>query len=231
MKYILLTLCGLLILESSFGQREFQFKIYQNTDFFKSSYYSPQTNEKRNSSHLNFNRISFALTVRGKNDVVHEIEFFLPELSRSIYKVRFPANYEFKEGDDIKGFISSYSCRYELSKVLSNSSKSMVFSLGIGVNPYFTNTEYEPAVSTTFYSSDKVFGISLNLIPKINFRVTNRVRLDFSIPFKFYDLREQKSKLENPAIPIRQQTTANSLYSFFESSYTLRFGLAYTFKE
>jgi hypothetical protein len=103
----------------------------------------------------------------------------------------------------------------------------MAFSFGVGVNPYYTKAEYFPLTPVTYYRYLKKYGASLNVIPRVSYAISTKVRLDLNIPLKFFDLREEEQKIENPAIPIRYQTNGGLVHPFFENIYTIRFGVAY----
>ncbi len=231
MKNYLLLSSLLLFAISSSAQRSFQVKVYQNTDYFDVSYYNSQTNSSRNSNELNFSRISLAFAINTRKNFVHEIEIIIPELSKSIYNVKLPLDYSFQDDGPRVGTISTYSFRYELSKVLSNPSKKFRFNLGLAINPYFTDTEYEPENSIAYYKSNtKLFGVSFNIVPRINYNITDRILIDLNIPFKLYDLQNKETRINNPALPIRQQTSSEFTNVFFEDVYTIRLGVSYVFK-
>ncbi len=230
MKNYLLLSSFLMFAIGSLAQRSFQAKVYQNTDYFNVSYYNSQTNSTRNSNVLNFTRISLAFVINTSKNLTHEIEFLIPELSKSIYKVKLPLDYSFKEDDRMKSTISTYSFRYELSKALFNRSKKMVFNLGLGVNPYYTKTEYEPTVANVYYSFVQLYGASVNVIPRINFNITDKIVLDLNIPLKLYDLQNKETHVNNPSLPIRQQSSSEVTDVFFEQAYTIRLGMSYAFR-
>ena len=198
-------------------------KIYQNTDFFETTY------NQASSGQLNFNRFSLAVDFHTKNSFLHEVEFFIPEITKSLDDLQYPMNYEFRKGDTFDGQGTSYSLRYELSKRLTNESNKFGFSLGAGINPYYVHLEYIPNVETTYYWSTRLYGFAVNLIPGINYKISKRFSVDLNVPLKIYDLRGEENKVHNPAIPIRQQETNDFDQIFFESAYTIRLGLEYKF--
>ena len=160
---------------------------------------------------------------------MHEIEFFIPEISKSLDDIQYPMNYEFRKDVTFDGEGTSYSLRYELSKTLTDESKRFGFAIGAGINPYYVHLEYIPNVETTYYWSTQLYGFALNFIPRINYKISRRFNIDLNVPLKIYDLRLEKNEVANPAIPIRQQNTNGSDHIFFESAYTIRLGLAYKF--
>ena len=229
MKSTLLT--ALLVVSSiwSFGQSTFGIKVYQNTDLFKTIYNESRNNLMTSSEQVNFSRISLAMDMHTKNGFLHEVEFFMPEISKSLEDIQYPMNYEFRKDVSFDGEASSFSLRYELSKRLTNESKRFGFYIGAGVNPYYVHLEYIPNVETTYYWSTKLYGFALNFTPRIAYKISRRFNVDLNVPLKVYDLRGEKNQVNNPAIPIRHQTTTDVDHIFFESAYTIRLGIEYKF--
>src|SRR5687768_1763445 len=110
---------------NSFGQAKIGVKLYQNTDFFDATYYNSQSYEFEKIIHINFHRFSVAIDIKSKNNLNHEIEAFIPEISRSINYVQFPLEYEFRRSSSFESVISSYAFRYEINKTLTHSSKRL----------------------------------------------------------------------------------------------------------
>jgi hypothetical protein len=215
----------------SLGQNSFGVKIYQNTDIFETQYYESRTRNVTKVENLNFGRISLAMDIDTKKGYTHEIEFLIPEVSKSLDDVHFPLNYKFRKDETFDGEASSYSLRYEVSKTLTNKAKRFSFLLGVGINPYYVHIEYEPNVETTYYWSTKLYGFALNITPRIKYKFSQRFSIDLNVPLKIYDLRGEKIRIKNPVIPIRQQTTNDYDNIFLESAYTIRLGLMYKLKK
>lgn len=225
---IILTALFLSYVVCSFGQKGFGIKIYQNTDIFKIQYFDNLTNEVEKFGQLNFTRFSLALDIQSKKGYIHEIEFFVPEVSKSYDNLRYPMNYEFKkEWPNFEREASSYSLRYELSKNLTKKTRRIGFNLGIGISPYYVLAESIPTAVNHYYSSTKLYGFVLNIVPRINYKITQRFSIDLNVPLKMYDVRVENTRIKNPSIPIHQQTKIDYSNHFFESAYTLRLGIMY----
>ncbi len=225
---IILTVLFLFNAVHSFGQKSFGIKIYQNTDIFEIQFSESLTNEVEKFDKVNFFRLSLALNIQSKKGYIHEIEFSVPDVSKSYDNLRYPMNYEFKkEMPDFEGQASSYSLRYELSRTLTSKTRRIGFNLGIGINPYYVLVEYIPTANTRYYSSTQLYGFALNMVPRINYKISQRFSIDFNVPLKMYDLRVKNYRVKNPSIPIHQQTKIDYSNHFFESAFTLRLGLLY----
>lgn len=227
MKKLALTLLLVPFTLHCFAQREFGIKIYQNTDFFETVYDDYTLDISEQIRNVNFSRVSLAFDIRSKKGYTHEIELFIPEIRKSLNHVQFPMNYEFRKGDDFTGVVSTASVRYELNKSLTNEDKRFTFLLGAGINPYYVHIEYEPYNLFDFYTSQQLYGFSLNVIPRINYRLGQRLNMDLNIPLKVYDLLGETKRTNNPNIPIRDQRNTDWDHTLFETAYTIRLGLMY----
>jgi hypothetical protein len=65
------------------------------------------------------------------------------------------------------------------------------------------------------------------MVPRIKYKLSQRVSIDLNIPLKIYDLRGEKNGIRNPNIPKSQQETNAYSSIFFESAYTIRLEVAY----
>lgn len=212
---------------SALAQHHAAIKIYQNTDHFSTvvtEWWKNQTNEV---DHVNFSRISVALTVKRK--VVHEIEFFIPEMSKSPDRLRFPMNYEFRKDPRWASNASAYAFRYEISKSISSDRSPLKVAIGAALHPYYVSIEHTPVIDLIYPSSARWYGASLNLIPRLTYTISERFFLDLNIPVKAFDYRFHKEQVNNPAIPVRQQVNQYAESIFFEGAYTIRFGVGYCF--
>lgn len=223
----ILTVYFLLIAMCSYGQQKFAIKVYQNTDLFEATYNEQRTDQLTKYNYLNFHRISVALAITSKNDLIHELEILMPEITKPTDDIQYPMNYAFRKDITFDSKASSYSFRYEVSKSLTAQSARFAFDLGLGINPYYVHIEYVPKVEATYYWSAKLYGMVFNIIPSVKYRLSNRFSIDLNMPLKIYDLRGERNQVDNPAIPKRQQTTKDVDNVFFEQAYTIRLGLMY----
>ncbi len=229
MNTIRLTILLILTVTYCYSQKKFGIKIYQNTDMFNAEYNDWRNKPLTRDDYVNFNRLSLAVNIISKNTFAHEIEFLIPEISKSTNNIQFPMKYEFEKDITFDSKASVYSMRYELSKALLRQSKRFNCTLGLGINPYYVHIEYIPNVATSYYHSDKLYGAVINIIPRMNYKINNRFSMDLNLPLRIFDLREETVRTRNPSIPIRQQTINTTHGIFFESAYTVRLGLTYSF--
>jgi hypothetical protein len=225
MKEQTITIFLAFFLVSSYAQKQFGIKIYQNTDFFKTEYRdrSATVKEFRN---RNFNRLTVALGFTNRR-LTHEIEIFIPEISRSDQNIQYPFNHEFTSDFVMENRVSAYSFRYELYKTFAKKDNKFAFRPGVGINPYYLYVEYIPNVANYYPRTHAQYGITLNVTPRITYIASKRWVFDLNVPLRIYDLRESKSSVKNPAIPIKQQTMKRSSNIFVEDVYTIRLGIMY----
>lgn len=230
MKYILLFASLMLAITCSFAQSTIGIKLYHNTDIFKSEYYIRGGGRIATDDHVNINRFSLAIDVKTKKGFTHELELMVPDLSKTTGRLQYPMKYKLQRDYGFEDEGSTYSFRYELSKDVFKMSDRFTFNLGLGVNPYYVDIDYESQVDYMYSRSYKFYGGVLNVVPRVNFKLSNRFVVDLNIPLKVYDLRYTEQHIDNPTIPIRQQTTKDNDHIFLEGSYTIRIGLLYNFK-
>jgi hypothetical protein len=226
MKRIILTAFAILSVICSFGQKKFGIKIYQNTDIFETQYYVGN-GEMMKFDIVNFDRFSFALNIDSKKRFTHEIEVLIPEVEKPLVKVRFPVNYEFGRSPAFEGRVSSYSLRYEFTKTLSKNTKGFSFDCGIAINPFFVLIEYLQPGGTHSFGSRRFHGFSLNAVPRMKYKLNDRLTIDLNMPLKIYDLYKGYASYILPSNPKRNSDFYTS--SFFEDVYTIRLGLMYKF--
>ncbi|MEJ1236586.1 hypothetical protein WBG78_00570 [Chryseolinea sp. T2] len=214
---------------SVIAQKSFSIKLYQNSDFFDSEINDWDTRTTTTVHNANFNRFSVAVSLTSKKRFTHELEIFIPEFSKSLGDLQYPMDYSISKGSSIEGKAGSWSLRYELSKVLTKANKGLQFSAGAGINPYLVRIEYFSNNPQTYYSSSDLYGAAITIVPRVSYKLFPAFSLELSMPFKVYDLRVNQRRIDNPAIPIAQQETKSYNSIFFESVYTIRLGLSYTF--
>lgn len=212
----------------SFGQYGLSFKIYQNTDLFQQQYHIPQPRENINQDKINFSRISLAFGFRSGKSYFHEVELQIPEFSRPLGKLDFPQKYSIWKGDAYDQIGSSFSCRYELGKLLGDKSKPINLLLSTCINPYYIKLEYTPTVPNAYYYSLTHYGLALNVVPRLYFRLNRLFSIDLNSPIRIYDFRRSKYRQDNPILPLQQQRSKQIDHLFFESVYTIRIGLMYS---
>jgi hypothetical protein len=229
MKYLLLLTNLMLITACSIAQSTIAIKVYHNTDIYKTRYKASGGVVQTSDDHFNMNRFSLAIDVKTRNGFIHELELFVPEFSKTTDKLQYPMNYELLLSSGFEEEGNTYSFRYELSKQVLTMSDKFALNLGLGINPYYVAVDYRSQLEHQYSRSYKFYGGVFNIVPRLNFKLSNRFAVDLNVPLKIYDLRYSERRIDNPTLPIRQQTSKDTEHIFLEGSYTIRLGLLYNF--
>ena len=226
---VLLTLISNLV----FAQGGIQVKVYQNTDFFSMHTYAFQPDGSKTTDHsdeVRFNRFSLAIAFSAKKEINHELEFFIPEFDKPIDKGQFPMDYLSNETAGFNNTVTSFSFRYEVNKTF-NPGKRVHFNVGLALNPYYVKTKFNPSKNSDYiYREDQALGIALNLVPRIIYKVANRLYIDLNAPLKICDVQGELEYVDNPELPESMKKTQKASGEFFRSVYTVRLGVAYALK-
>jgi hypothetical protein len=229
MKHFLL-FAFIVISTFSVAQNKTGLKIYHNTDIFNVEYKhryntTPQTTSEQK---INFNRFSIAVDIPSRR-FIHELEVFIPEISKSVERAQYPFDSQFTLNDAYDDSFYSFALRYEITKQITKDKSPLSFSVGAGLNPGFTVAIYDPLAPTVYSQTHKTFSVSLNLIPRISYAISKKISLDLNVPLKVYDFRFLFWEVENPNIPYNMQKQDETQHVFFEDVYTIRFGIQYRF--
>ena len=127
-------------------------------------------------------------------------------------------------GDDV--ISSVISVRYE--HILNfNKSKDQKFvpSVGFGINPYYTQTNYSPKISSLFPHSELYVGTKLFLTPRLSYFIGSKFFIDVNIPICISNIYFTSDKNENPTYEIEERTTSSFNVDLFPNIFTGRIGI------
>jgi hypothetical protein len=226
MKNVLLSLLLFTVAHTATSQR---LKVYQNSDYYESSFYSPMSQRLITEGVYRFDRISLAWEFKpGKKKLLHQVELFVPQFESQTARIYYPMEQRYY-ATDYKHEATAFAFRYEVSKNLSDPTGKLNAYLGAGLNPYYTKLRAVPTSPSGAESYRQCFGAVVNAIALIDYKISKRFAVELSIPLKLYDFRTSHSQVSSPVVSIRQQTNTGSEHIFFERAYTVRAGLAYRF--
>lgn len=226
MKQSIITIMLLFIIAMnlSFAQSGFYLKVYQNSDFNKrtENLKNDETGKREVNDYFlnNYNRISIGIGFQSSSIWYHEMEIsYINDFPPIEHSARTPHDSVSKN--------RYYSFQYEINKVFI-SKKRLEFSTGIGLNIYHGKTRFIPKNSTQFLQIDNYTGSTLNLVPRISYKLTSNLNIELSSKFGILDGHNYNNTVHNPAVPIEQQKQVNKMkWNFFPSAYNLRLGMAY----
>lgn len=229
MKVVFTVILTLNIAIAASAQNFVRVKIFHNTDYVErsgSDYIGAVMSTERV---WNFRRVSFAAEFGNRENVRHQLELFFPQIQRSTSVPAYPINYSVPGGPD-NHESTALAFRYEAMKKSGGGTDRVRFLFGFGLNPYYRKLALVPASADRSNRSLEDFGAVFNAILGLEIAVTKSLGIEASIPLKVYDFRFKRQWLDNPALPADDQSNTGHEHIFFETAYTLRFGLTYKLK-
>ncbi|MEP2771557.1 MAG: hypothetical protein ABJH05_05380 [Fulvivirga sp.] len=227
MKRLIFLSLLIVIIQNSYGQKKINLSFYQNTDVFEINKNYFLTGNNESSKKYNFNRISIAVNTKIKK-LNHEIEFVIPNFSS---KIKLPMEYTIIQSPYYKSSFMSYEFRYKIGKEIYKFTESLTFKVSTGINPYYSKIENDTINLDNLNFAPKnikTLGISINVVPELNYVLSDKWILKFNIPLKLYDFRKSKLYIDDPALQARQRTRIDQKHIFFEKTYTFQFGIGYS---
>ncbi len=119
--------------------------------------------------------------------------------------------------------------RYSYNVSLGSNERFQSF-MGLGIVPQFQREVIEPKVSS-FKTATTDLGADLELIGSAIFSLNEHLKLNVSLPVKIWNGNYEWSRVDNPAIPLRQQKNAEFKKEFFPTRFEVKVGITYQFKE
>lgn len=98
--------------------------------------------------------------------------------------------------------------------------------IGFGASPEFRYFDYTPKISQRFPYQEVSLFLGLNLIPRLHFRLSERLALMAVVPVQFGSAEWSVEEVENPALTKNQRTTNLLSFDLGLSLTQARLGLA-----
>ncbi|MFZ2898598.1 MAG: hypothetical protein WA004_08250 [Saprospiraceae bacterium] len=98
--------------------------------------------------------------------------------------------------------------------------------IGIGASPEIGYFRYSPKTSVNFPYREWSARLGLNLIPRLHFRLSQRLALTAVVPLQFGSAEWSIEEVENPALPKPQHTTNRLSFDLGLAFTQARLGLA-----
>ena len=179
MKKIILLLCLVLVFKLSWTQNsnleyKYAVKVYNLTSYEEYSKSTNYLNQTKTSIQILHPTIAFQWNNNKKNANEVELTYFklAKFMTNSEAQDTINSGNHNTEDDVISTMIS---VRYEY--ILNfNKSKDRKFvpSLGFGINPYYSQTSYNPTIATKFKHSELYLGTKLFLIPRLSYFIGSK---------------------------------------------------------
>ena len=184
---------------------------YKNTKILNPTI-SLQLKSKWNNFHeLEFTTISFDKREFKESYYNQEYEIIVPRNGSNQTKLNFALRYEYN---------------YLFNK---KEERKIVPSIGFGINPYYYQLVTEPILSTSWKTSEKLFAISFQVIPRIAYFISSKFFIDINVPVSIFDYKYLHYYVDNPIIFEELKTSNSQKTSFFPKTYCGRIGIGYKF--
>lgn len=232
MKNLLLVLVTLMPL-FSYSQKkanEFDLKIYTAFEHYILNEYElldPYHQSIFVERDFSFGNFSIAFPFHTKN-FGHEISISAIKFKRNDYK-----EIEYDDNSHPSYSLESFKSEnnelllrgmYEL-KFKNKSKKKFLPQIGLGIEPFILYTERIPMIPTVFPIFSLSLGATVYVIPRISYALSDKVYLDFNIPFGLCQYIWNFEKHLNPAMTLEEQRKSQSDLDFLNSTFQIRFGI------
>lgn len=198
-------------------------KVFSGYEYSRESKVDNSVNEFHTNGDFNLlNSISYSF---GKKDKFHEIE--LLRIVSGFQRDEIKFNGIITNGNKI--FETEIMLRYSYNFQLTTNSQKVKSYLGIGLFPYFTNIKSKPLFGNSFEIKNQNFGITTEIIPRLNYSFNKSIFLDVNIPVSIFDVRLERRRIENPEIPLRQQIDYQLRKNFLPILVRASLGIGYKF--
>jgi len=164
-----------------------------------------------------------------KNGNSHEIEllpFSFNYKKDDSYFYDSTLHYFRSRDNSAKVFSFETNLRYQYNLKFNKKSKGNFkpyFGFSSSLFYYFKSTK---PLNGYFYNTNvSQIGLGLSVIPSISYKIANNLYLDLNIPFRFFDIVFEKTKIDNPPEPKDHKITKNIELVEFPKKYYLRIGL------
>lgn len=119
------------------------------------------------------------------------------------------------------------SLRYEFNwKLLKNKTDAKFIPyLGVSSLPYYKNENYLPGESNEYRIRTNNLGITIALVPRVIFRVNERLFLDLNVPLSLADLSYMHHHYNSPNLPEEDRNSSTVDIAAFPWQFLFRFGL------
>jgi len=171
---------------------------------------------------------TIAFQIKNKRNNIHEIELTDLSVARNTFKNSLSYNptqpLALLNGSKVTA--THISLRYEYIRTFSKKINSRFMpSLGFGILPYYQRNSYKPALSTDYIAKRTVLGAKGFLIPRVCYNVSKRLFVDLNIPMCFVDVNAKIDNLNNPNLPVSEQSNTITNAEMLPDFFSLRLGL------
>jgi hypothetical protein len=177
---------------------------------------------------MSFGQLAPVFIKANKRNNYHELE--LNTLNAKTYEtVTYAGNGIQPYNEEIKTF--DFGLRYQFTLNIKKEGK-LIPQLGLSFLSLYNRTKADPLTSNSYYRRSESFRQVISIAPQVKFNCGKRTFIDLAVPLDVFDITSVYMKINNPAIPIRQQRNSHLDASFNEEVFErlhLRLGVGVRF--
>jgi hypothetical protein len=194
---------------------------------FNGGFYYPGHSYDYKISNFNFGALSFALEINNSKSISQEIEvmpFWYNQQEKTSTIIDSLNNAQVFDGGKFTSYNSTL--RYQLNFHFLPEKKIRPY-LGLSSQLFYSLFKFEPKVSNSYPFNSQNFGISISVVPGIEFEITKVLSLDLNIPINLYELKLVREILDNPTLSPEDRTKTIIIGDSFPKGLCFRIGLDY----
>ncbi len=216
-------LIAILMLSGYFSQaqeKRTHLKLYTNYHHESTSKMLYDHNES------SFGRITIALNQKLKGRWFQEFELSNISLiseGETQRNIRSDSSIYVSSGYETKGF--NVALRYEFGLLLANPNSRVRPAMSLAARPGFDYTVLEPRAGS-FDRSTRTFDLLISLVPRVSYRLANRVNVEVNFPFHLTRSQWISTYIDNPQVPERQKRNRENKHKIIPRFFDARLGLS-----
>jgi len=112
-----------------------------------------------------------------------------------------------------------------LLPLFTSKKNKLHFAVGLGGSPFFIRDYKSSMTRNSLPILVMEAGIVFYVIPRINYHINEKFFLDLNIPINLAQTAFQKVRVENPSMPIAEQTNNRFNFNLFSNVLAARIGV------
>lgn len=178
---------------------------------------------------FDFGRITPAFQMFNRKGNFHELE--LNQFSIIKNTMTWPQPSTRVQTGDVRYNLFDFSFRYEYGIQWLKNKNLGRFKLytGIGINPRYSFSRINPESSIAFSQKSNILELSAQIVPRISYKLTERIDLDLNMPFNFGTFLINRSVSSNPNLANARQLYTQTNFSVPTDQLQFRLGLTFKF--
>ena len=211
-----------------------KFRIYINASSTQKDFISYYSNyyEIDEDKYFSIGKISLACEWSRNRKFSHEIEWM--PLSIDFFdgtqkKYSYTSNFIPSIEGEKSTFYSTYA-RYQYNYSILSSNRRIMPYIGVACGISFRRAVLQPYVVSVFPQAETSIKIPLEIVPGMNFRITDKLHLNLNVPVIINNLVMKVERIDNPAVTEELRKTTNLYGELMPTQFQVRLGIGYVIK-